>query len=144
MKLKIDNDLLAEEFFDGAYLLGIVAPIKNYQFVWHLNRQLGYTFRLNSDIEIELIKKTRKYFFSIYEYQAPQSSLMHYLYHNQNNGEYLLPEFKHLDFLWLIKGDQINHTEINALQQSIKLINTVQLVNEMTNEKIKHKQHLIF
>jgi hypothetical protein len=69
---------------------------------------------------------------------------MHYLYHNQNNGEYLLPEFKHLDFLWLIKGDQINHTEINALQQSIKLINTVQLVNEMTNEKIKHKQHLIF
>jgi hypothetical protein len=73
MKLKIDNDLLAEEFFDGAYLLGIVAPIKNYQFVWHLNRQLGYTFRLNSDIEIELIKKTRKYFFLFMNIRLPKA-----------------------------------------------------------------------
>ena len=59
-------------------------------------------------------------------------------------GEYLLPEFKHLDFLWLIKGDDINREEINLLQQSIKQLPTVQLVSEMTNEKIKNKQHLIF
>ena len=34
--------------------------------------------------------------------------------------------------------------ELDSLQQSIRKIPSVQLVNEMTNEKIKNKQHLIF
>ena len=144
MKLKIDNDLLAEEFFENTHLLGIVAPVKNYQFIWHINQNLGYTFRLNSDFEIELRKKTRSYFFSIYEYQIPQTTIVHYLYHNQHMGEYLLPEFKHLDFLWMIKGDDISGVEISDIQQMIKQLPVVQFVNEMTHEKIKHKQHLIF
>ena len=91
-----------------------------------------------------MVKKSRSYFFSIYEYQIPGSSLTHYLYNNQHDGEYLLPEFKHLDFLWLTKGDDVGKAEIMALQQSIKGISAVQLVTEMTNEKIKHKQHLLF
>lgn len=144
MKLKINNDLLAEEFFENTHLLGIVAPVKNYQFIWHINQYLGYTFRLNSDLEIELRKKTRNYFFSIYEYQIPQTTIVHYLYHNQHMGEYLLPEFKHLDFLWMIKGDDISGIEVNEIQQMIKKLPVVQFVNEMTSEKIKHKQHLIF
>ena len=125
-------------------MFGIVAPLKNYQFVWNINQYLGYTFRLNNNFEIELRKKTRNYFFSIYEYEIPQTSIAHYLYHNQHMGEYLLPEFKHLDFLWLTKGDDINKEEILHLQQSIKKIPNVQFVNEMHNEQIKHKQHLIF
>lgn len=144
MKLKINNDLLAEEFFENTHLLGIVAPVKNYQFIWHINQLLGYTFRLNSDLEIELRKKTRNYFFSIYEYQIPQTTIVHYLYHNQHMGEYLLPEFKHLDFLWMIKGDDISGIEVSEIQQMIKQLPIVQFVNEMTSEKIKHKQHLIF
>jgi hypothetical protein len=55
-----------------------------------------------------------------------------------------LPEFKHLDFLWLIKGDPVPAEELKMLIQSIRTLPGVQLVTEMTNEKIKHKQHLIF
>jgi len=144
MKLKIDNDVLIEEFFENTHLLGIVAPIKNYQFIWNINQYLGLHFQVNHNLEIVLVKKSRRYFFSIYEYQIPGSSLTHYLYNNQHDGEYLLPEFKHLDFLWLTKGDDVDKAEILALQQSIKGISAVQLVTEMTNEKIKHKQHLLF
>lgn len=144
MKLKIDNETLAQEFFEDAVLLGIVAPIKDYQFSWQLNQLLGFNFRVNNDIEIQLTKKQRKYFFAIYEYQVPSSSLTHYLYNNQFDGEYLLPEFKHLDFLWLIKGDFFATDELKNLMQSIKSLPGVQLINEMTNEKIKNKQHLIF
>lgn len=144
MKLKIDNEALAEEFFEDASLLGIVAPIKDYQFSWQLNQLLGLDFRVNNDIEIQLTKKQRKYFFSIYEYALPAISLAHYLYNNENDGEYLLPEFKHLDFLWLIKGDPVSAEDLKALIQSIRTLPGVQLVTEMTNEKIKHKQHLIF
>jgi hypothetical protein len=125
-------------------LLGIVAPVKDYQFSWQLNQILGFNFRVNNDFEIELKKKERKYFFSIYEYTVPSTCLVHYLYNNQFDGEYLLPEFKHLDFLWLIKGETVSAEELKSLMQSIKSLPGVQLVNEMTNEKIKHKQHLIF
>src|ERR1700679_356839 len=106
--LKIDNEAIAEEFFDGSRLMGIVAPVKDYQFSWQLNQVTGYKFRINNDIEIQLTKKQRKYFFSIYEYPVPSTCLVHYLYNNQFEGEYLLPEFKHLDFLWLMKGDPVS------------------------------------
>ena len=143
MKLKIDNEALAQEFFEDSVLLGIVAPIKDYQFSWQLNQLLGFNFRVNNDIEIQLKKKQRKYFFSIYEYQVPSTSLTHYLYNNQFDGEYLLPEFKHLDFLWLIKGDVVQAEDLKILVQAIKSLAGVQLINELTNEKIKNKQHLI-
>ena len=144
MKLKIDNETIAQEFFEDTVLLGIVAPIKDYQFSWQLNQVLGFDFRLNNDFEIQLTKKDRRYFFSIYEFAVPSTSVIHYLYNNQFDGEYLLPEFKHLDFVWLIKGEFISSDELKALMQSIKSLAGVQLVSEMTNEKIRNKQHLIF
>jgi len=144
MKLKIDNETLAEEFFEDTKLLGIVAPIKDYVFTWHLNQHLGYNFRINNSLEIQLRKKERNYFFAIYEYSVPGCGIMHYLYNNQYDGEYLLPEFKHLDFLWLVRGEEMSAEELQSLQKSIKIIPSVQLVNEMTNEKIRNKQHLIF
>ena len=144
MKLKISNDDLADSFFEDSHVLGVVSSLKNYQFIWHINQQLGFTFRLNSELEIELRKKTRNYFFSIYEYQIPQTSLVYYIYHNQNNGEYLLPEFKHLDFIWMIKGEDFSLKELDTLQKTIKMMPSVQFVIEMDQEKIKNKQHLIF
>ena len=60
MKLKIDNETLAREFFEETILLGIVAPVKDYTLSWHLNQVLGFDFRINNDIEIQLTKKGRK------------------------------------------------------------------------------------
>lgn len=144
MKLRIDNDTMVDEFFQDARLLGIVAPIKDYQFCWHLNQMLHFDFRINNNIEIQLNKKQRNYFFSIYEYGEKSGTIKHYLYNNQDDGEYLLPEFKHLDFLWLIKDDVMHDDEVSILISSIRSIPSVQLISEMTNEKIKNKQHLIF
>lgn len=144
MKLRIDNETLAEEFFQDSRLLGIVAPVKEYAFIWHVNENLGFKFRINNSLEIQLKKKDRLYFFSIYEYVVPSCCMVHYLYSNQYDGEYLLPEFKHLDFLWLAKGELMDSSEVQALQSSVKLLPGVQLITEMTNEKIKNKQHLIF
>jgi hypothetical protein len=144
MKLKIDNETLAEEFFEDSVLIGIVAPVKDYQLCWQLNQILGFDFRVNNGCEIKYVKKQRTYYFSVYEYPIPSTSLIHFLYNNQFDGEYLLPEFRHLDFLWLIKGELVSREELNTLIQSVKSLPGVQLLNEMTHEKIKNKQHLIF
>jgi hypothetical protein len=144
MKLKIDNELLAEEFFEDTCLLGIVAPIVPHQFIWNINRGLNFDFRLNNDLEIQLAKKNRNYFFTLYEYREPFVSLTYYLYENLNDGEYLVPEFRHLDYLWLSKGDIPNREDELLLIQDLKKIPGVQLVVELNNEKIINKQHLIF
>lgn len=144
MKLKLDIEDLTDDFFDNTRLMGIVAPVKNYQFCWQLNQLLRYDFRVNNDIEIQLHKKQRQYYFSIAEYREPNSSLVHYLYNNQCDGEYLLPEFRHLDFLWLLKGDVVADQLLQDLIGAIKQIGSVQLVTELTNEKIRNKGHLIF
>ena len=144
MKLKLDMDDLANDFFEDTRLAGIVAPLKSYQFCWHLNHLLHFDFRINNDIEIQLHKKQRQYYFSISEYKEPNSSLVHYLYNNQCDGEYLLPEFRHLDFLWLLKGDEVTDSSLQQLINSIRSLKGVQLVLELTNEKIRHKEHLVF
>jgi hypothetical protein len=143
MKLKIDNELLAEEFFENTLLLGIMAPMDSHQFVWQVNQSMRFDFRINDEIEIQLTKKNRQYFFSVYEYQEPNMALEYFLYKNQFDGEYLLPEFKHLDYLWLTKGDLPGKEDEVKLLADIRNIPGVQLVVELTNEKIKHKQHLI-
>ena len=86
MKLKLNIDDMTEEFFEGTRLLGVVAPVKDYQFCWQLNNRLRFDFRINHDIEIQLSKKQRKYFFGVYEFHEENNSLQHFLYNNQFDG----------------------------------------------------------
>ncbi|HYH13944.1 MAG TPA: IPExxxVDY family protein, partial [Flavisolibacter sp.] len=59
-------------------------------------------------------------------------------------GEYLLPEFKHLDFLWLLKGDVVSEKALQQIIESIRTIKGVQLVTELATDKVKNKEHLVF
>jgi hypothetical protein len=63
MKLVLDNKNLAADFFEDTRLLGIMAPVKDYQLCWYLNSLMGMDFRINNDIEIQLTKKKQKLFF---------------------------------------------------------------------------------
>lgn len=144
MKLILDPREVTDCFFAETRLLGIMAPIKDYLFCWHLNNNLGIDFRINNDIEIQLTKKQRNYFFAVYEFPDQYTSVTHYLYNNQFDGEYLLPEFKHLDFIWLLKGDDVEGRCMSQLVKSIKDIRGVQLVTELSEEKIRNKEHLVF
>lgn len=142
-KLILDNATLTDDFFVDTRLLGIMAPVKNYQFCWMLNNLLGFNFRANTSIDKKLIKKNRQYFFSVYQHNV-NHFLTYYLFHNHCDGEYLLPEFKHMDFLWLMKGDFVDDNTCRSISNSVKSLGEVQLVAELTNEKIKNKEHLVF
>jgi len=143
--LTLDVDGLNEDFLRGTRLLAITAPIKKHIFCWQLNTIFGLDFKLCSEKEIPIKKKNRNYFFSIYHSINPNNPSMEYiLYHTQYDGEYLLQEFKHTDFLWLIRGDMIEEEQLNWIKQGIKTINGVQLVAELTPEQIKSKGNLVF
>jgi hypothetical protein len=142
-KLVLNIDGIEDDFFTGARLLGIMSQLKNYRFCWLVNAQLNYDFRLNTDVEVQLKKKGRHYFFEVYQFCETDCELEHYIYHNQFEGEYLLPEFKHFDFLWLLKADIIPEARFMNLQQNLRKISGIQLVTELTQEKIRNKGNLI-
>ncbi|CAN5308970.1 hypothetical protein BH11BAC6_BH11BAC6_11120 [soil metagenome] len=144
MKLKLNTDGITDDFFEDTRLLGITAAAKSYRFCWTVNNATGFNFRLNPYIEVHLHKKGRQYFFPVYQFMILNTDVSHYIYHNQNDGEYLLPEFRHMDFLWLIKGNSFCDADCQNLVQAIKKINGVQLIAELTNEQIKNKGNLMF
>ena len=135
---------MVEAFFEDTRLLGIVAPVKDYQFCWQLNRLFHFNFRLNNSKEIQLTKKLISFSFPIFEYEEPSCSLVHYLYNNKHNGEYLLPQFKHNDFLWLMKGDAVDDNKFENISKSIREITGVQMVAEMMHERLQNKGNLMF
>ena len=143
-KLILDSQDITDGFFEDTRLLGIMAPMKDYQFCWQLNNHMNIDFRINHELEIRLKKKKRDYYFSVSEYHEPAGSLAHYLYNNKDEGEYLLPEFKHLDFLWLMKDDCVGDHDLQQIIRVVRGISGVQLIIELTHEKIRHKEHLVF
>lgn len=143
-KLILNTDAVEDDFFGGTRILGIMSQLKNYRFCWLVNSYLNYDFRLNTEVEIQLRKKGRNYFFEVYQFCETDSEALHYIYHNQFEGEYLLPEFKHFDFLWLLKAAMINEEDFLMLQQNLKKLSGVQHVTELAREKIKNKSNLIF
>lgn len=143
-KLCLDVEMLTDDFFEDTRLLGIVATIKNYQFCWHINSALSYCFRLNPEIEVQLKRKERDYYFRVYEHSVRNSFVSHYIYQNSHDGEYLLPECKHVDFLWLIKNESADANQCRELIASIRKLKSVQMVTELSDDKIRNKKHLIF
>ncbi|MBK8710689.1 MAG: IPExxxVDY family protein [Niastella sp.] len=143
MKLKIDKASLVESFFEYTCILGIVAPVKDYLLIWNINQVLGFNMYINHSLEVQLHKKGRDYFFSVYEYKVPGTGIVHSLYNNHDDGEYLLPEFRHLDFVWLISGECTEDLDSGSLQSALKVLPSVQLVNEIPFEKIKNRENLI-
>lgn len=142
-KLKLMSDPAFEDFFKGAYLLGIIASQKQYQLCWQINRILNFNFRLNSELEALIRKKEKHCFFQIYEYNEPLRFTNHYLYSNHYKGEYLVPELKHIDFIWLLKGAYYGESELSLLMNDIRRLSTVQMVTALQSANLKSRVNLV-
>jgi hypothetical protein len=137
---------LTENFFEDTRLLGLVAPVSDYQLCWHLNTTLRFDFRNNPDITIPYKKKNldTTFYFTVSEYREPYSALAHYLYNNQFKGEYLLPDLKKLDYIWLMKGDFVTDEFVHELMEMINELSCVRMVLELSTSTIRNKGNLIF
>lgn len=144
MKLQLDTESMIDCFFENTHLLGIVAPMEPYKFCWHLNNKLNYDFRTRHDLEIQMRKQNRNYYFSIYEYKVPQGKMSHFLYNNRYDGEFLLPELKHSDFLWLIKYEEADPKKITKIIDTMRSIPILQMVSELSTHLIKNRGNLCF
>ncbi len=142
MKFKLDDDRMSDNFFEDTRILGISCSLKNYLFCWHIEKTIQIDFRTSVDLQIPMEKNKRSYSFTVYEYLDPITQKEHFLYSNKHDGEFLLPELQHLDFIWLIRNPFHDDNEFLNLQQQIRKIPGVQLVSEVQHDKIKSKDNL--
>lgn len=142
MKHRLDDDQMSDGFFEGTRILGIASTLKNYQFCWHIERSMPVDFHTAPDLQIAMEKNRRSYSFTVYEFKHPITRAEHFLYSNKHEGEFLLPELQHLDFIWLIRDGFYNEEEFADFQQKIKQVPGVQLVTEVQHDKIKSRDNL--
>jgi hypothetical protein len=144
LKLKLDQDQLLEDFFESTFLIGIVSSARDYQLCWQINNHMHYNFRVNNSLEINLSKHQRAFYFSVFDYEEPTKSVSHYFYNNHCKAEFLLPELKNIDYLWLIKGDFYQQQDVKKLIDQLRRVELVQLVSLLDIRDIKNKMNLIF
>lgn len=144
LKLKLDQDRLVEEFFESSHLIGMMAPAKDYQLCWQINNSVGVSFRVNNGLEIRLSQQKKNFYFTVFEYTEPTTSVSHFIYNNHSKAAFLLPELKNIDFLWLIRGDYYQDKEVKALVDQLRGVETIQLVTVLNIAEIKNRKNLIF
>lgn len=142
MKLRLDDDQMSDHFFEDTRILGIVCTLKNYQFCWNIERLLQIDFRTAPDLQIPMEKNRRSYSFTVYEFIHSTSAKEHFLYSNKHDGEFLLPELQHLDFVWLVRDPFQDNEFFIKLQQQLRSISGVQMVIEVPHDKIKSRDNL--
>ncbi len=142
-RLKLLTDPVFDEFFKEARLLGIISSQKQYQLCWQINRALNLNFRMNSELEAIIRKNGKRCFFQIYEYNEPLRFTFHYLYSNQYKGEFLIPELKHVDFLWLLKGTFYDEPALNTLMNDIRRLPIVQMVTPLQVSDLRSRSNLV-
>lgn len=142
MKLTLDNNEMVEDFLDRCYCIGIVSPVKPYHFCWLMSHYLGMDFRLCIEDDVEMKRSDRTYRFNLYHYQSHEADV-HHIYQNQYDGGYLMPEFKHLDYIWLIRMEEYQTDILNDLMDSLKTMDQVQLVVQIPESQIRNPNHLL-
>jgi len=142
MKYRLDEDSSTELFFEGTRILGIVSTLKNYIFCWHIQNNLNIFFGTAIDMQIGMEKNKRIYSFTVYDYVDPIYNDQHFLYTNKHDGEFLLPELQHLDYIWLFRCISGEPGSFLKIQQKLKLIQGVQMVSEIDQSRIKSKNNL--
>jgi hypothetical protein len=141
-QLVIDNDQLAEDFFEDATILGVQCGVEPHHFIWMVNKRFAYDFRYQAGNEIVVKKRGRTFTYPVFSCCEPQADLHHYVYANQHDGEYLLNELRHFDYVWLIKGELKDNLP-EQICSELRVMETVQLVTQLTNDKIINKTRLV-
>ena len=141
--LKLDEQQLVEQFFESTQLIGIVSDLPDYQLCWHLNQDLNMDFRVNHDLEIAWKQNRRTYYFTLFEYLDTRLLNLHYLYNNHKQGIALLPEVKHLNYIWLIKGTNFTTNDREDLLITLKQFPYIRMAVVLFQEELKNRCNLI-
>ena len=135
-KLLIQNDY---DFF----LFGISCPEKPYRLCWALNNQLKITFAKDKDMEVHEKNQEVQSNFSVFAFRNEEMFTDYRIIVNKMENKFLVPEYKHADYLLLVQGG-MPYSEKGSILKKVKEVTFVQTAFEIDPKKIRSKENLIF
>jgi hypothetical protein len=142
-KLVLDTSAMQEDFFTDTAMIGIGTAEQGYRFCWLINQHFDINFLRDPEQNIVVQKKDKStYIFPIYQYDLPNSSHKYLLYKLKTGNEFLLPETRQLDYLWLVQTATAEE-DARKITAELRNISQVQLARTLDAEQLKSLNNLL-
>jgi len=125
------------------FIIGISSHENDYRLSWAINSQLGFKFSRTANLELFNEKIQEKQIFSVFSHIEEEYELKYYLVSNTGENGFLLPEYRNVDFLFLIQGE-ISENELDKLLAQLKKIEIIRLAFQISNLPAKSLEKLVF
>ncbi|HQW46314.1 MAG: IPExxxVDY family protein [Bacteroidetes bacterium] len=135
----LDNSDLEDEFFEDVRLIGIVSASEYYQLISYINQRLAFSFVRNHELEIQI----QQHFFPVFEYKDEEKLIEHYIFCNRRKTNYMMPDAKNIDFIWLLKGNFQYQEKIQQLPVFLKKVEGIDFCFDIVSDSLKMRQLLI-
>lgn len=112
------------------FLVGLVTRLKDYQLAWNFNQLFHIALRKEMGYEIIFKKKNLSIIFPWYKYVDELNKNEYHLLANKTQSEFLLPEIKQADFLFIVKGNasvELKETIILKIKSLVSIQTSVVL-----------------
>lgn len=165
----LDMTQMQERFFTDTAMVGIASSLPGYRMCWAINNFFGTEFinvpentikmkevKENKSAAQSLVKQMQPdmfgnieevkgayFYFPTYSHYFANSSYYYILYQLKSENRVLLPEIKHLDYLWLIQTAQSGH-DMHIILDQLRKMKDVQLAQELTAHQLKKSIDLLF
>jgi hypothetical protein len=120
-------------------LIGVSCHLMDYRLSHLLNKELGFNFRKEDDLKINVSAIKQAVPFSFYTYKDEDQRNSYNLISNFSQDVILVPEFKHTDFIMLIEGD-LKKNKKDALLKAIRSVQKVVTAFEIKVTDIKNPE----
>jgi len=125
-------------------LIAITSSLKDYRLCYFVNKVTGLKLHKVEDYEIWMPAPIGRTHFSRYADFSTTTDTEYYLLANKGiDGGFLIPEMRHSDFFLLIRNF-IDEEDLTTMQERIADIPEVVVASEISPQKLKSKENLIF
>lgn len=123
-------------------LIGLVTTSRDYQLCWLLNKFLNVQFRKTDDIEMSLKRKNKLLEFCHFRFDDEINKLEFHIISNKSLGENLIPEYRIIDYLLIIKGYYPLNKKTELLS-GLKTLTALTALIEINAEELMSRENLI-
>jgi hypothetical protein len=134
--LLLDHTAVEADFFEDLRMLCLICPHEPYHVAWHINGTLPFNFKRSPNQDIFMGND----YYVVYEYEEPITQIQHYLVASRSKTNYILPELKNIDFIWMIKGSHKVEEYVKTLPLMVKNIPVVVDCRHIDHKKLSNRK----
>lgn len=114
---------LSFDYDSQFYLIGIASHENDYRLSWAINKFLHWNLVKTNDLQINHPRHKVELNYSMYHF-VDDSGLSYHLIANKSEKGFLLPDFKNIDYVLKVTGED-DFSPVNELIQKLKKIDIV-------------------